>query len=72
MENRARTFAKTFTWQVLGLVVMAILGFITTGSMRAAGGLALASTALGTVTYVIHERLWSAVRWGRSEGPLGR
>lgn len=65
MESRARTFAKTMTWQSTGLISMAIMGYIATGSFTAAGGLAVASTALGTVTYVLHERIWARIGWGR-------
>ena len=65
MENTKRTLAKTITWQILGLIVMASLGFIATGSFRAAGGLAIASTMVGTVSYILHERLWARIPWGR-------
>ena len=64
MQHPKRTVAKALTWQTSGLFVMATLGYLTTGSMRAAGGLALASFATGTVTYFIHERIWDRIRWG--------
>lgn len=64
MQHPKRTMAKALTWQTTGLFVMAVLGYLTTGSIRAAGGLALASFATGTVTYFIHERIWDRIHWG--------
>jgi len=67
MDTRKRTILKALTWQTSGLIMTALIGFLFTGSMTAAGGLAVAGTATGTVTYVIHERLWASVRWGRAQ-----
>ena len=66
MDSPKRTLAKTITWQVSGLVMMALLGFVVTGSFAVAGGLALASTVIGTISYVLHERLWARIKWGRT------
>ena len=65
MESKLRTVAKTFTWQVTGLVVMCAIGYLATGSLAVAGGLAVASTAIGTISYVLHERIWARIAWGR-------
>lgn len=65
METGLRTLAKAITWQVSGLVVMVALAYGATGSLSIAGGLALASSAAGFVTYFLHERIWQRVRWGR-------
>ncbi|MEM9736177.1 MAG: DUF2061 domain-containing protein [Pseudomonadota bacterium] len=65
MDSTKRTVAKSLTWQTTGLISMAILGYIFTGSLGSAGTLALVSTALGTVTYVLHEKAWARIRWGR-------
>lgn len=64
MDLKRRTIAKALTWQTLGLISMTGLGYLTTGSLRAAGGLALAAFVTGTVSFVIHERLWARVAWG--------
>ncbi|ETX15452.1 hypothetical protein OCH239_16660 [Roseivivax halodurans JCM 10272] len=68
METRARTWVKAIGWQSLGLVTMTLLGVLFTGSVSAGGTLALASTALGLCTYVLYERLWARIGWGRLPG----
>jgi len=65
MQHPKRTMAKALTWQTSGLFMMAAIGYLTTGSMRAAGGIALASFSAGTVTYFIHERIWDRIHWGQ-------
>lgn len=64
METRARTLAKAVGWQVLGLVMMALVGAVLTGSLALGGTLAAVNAGLGFVLYVVHERVWARVRWG--------
>ncbi|TPW27055.1 DUF2061 domain-containing protein [Pararhizobium mangrovi] len=44
------------------------LGYLFTGSLSAGGRLALVSMASGTVVYLVHERIWARVAWGRRTG----
>ncbi|MEM0937245.1 MAG: DUF2061 domain-containing protein [Pseudomonadota bacterium] len=67
METRARSIVKCLTWQISGLVVMTVITYGLTGSIATGGAVALAGTLVGSVTYVLHERVWDRVRWGRSE-----
>lgn len=67
METARRTLVKALVWQALGLVVMALVGWAFTGSVALAGGMAAANMAIGFATYLIHERIWARVRWGRAE-----
>lgn len=66
MESTTRTFAKAVSWQILGLFSMALIGYMFTGSLLTAGSLAAASAATGLVCYVLHERVWNRVGWGRN------
>ena len=64
MENNKRTWAKALTWQTTGLIIMTGVNYLVLGSLQQSMGLSALLTALGLVTYVIHERLWARVRWG--------
>ena len=66
MDSARRTLLKAIIWQITGIVTMGIVGFFMTGSAAQGLGLALANTAVGTVTYIIYERFWARVRWGRA------
>ncbi|RLQ89161.1 DUF2061 domain-containing protein [Notoacmeibacter ruber] len=64
METRKRSLVKAVSWQAWGLLMMVLLGFFFTGSISAGGQLALLSTAIGFLCYLLHERLWAAIHWG--------
>lgn len=65
METRARTLVKSILWTMSGLLVMAGVGFAFTGSLAAGGGMAVINAGIGFVTYLVYERIWSGIRWGR-------
>lgn len=70
METPKRTFAKSLTWQALGLLTGTFIGWLFTGSLTAGGGIALTGAATGVVFFVLHERVWLRVRWGRRMEPM--
>jgi len=65
METGKRTLVKTIIWQIVGIITMSAVGYAITGSIIAGGALALANTAVGIVTYITYERIWSKINWGR-------
>ncbi len=65
METRGRTLIKALIWQAIGLSVMALVGWAVTGSAMLGGTLAVINTVLGFLTYVVYERIWARVAWGR-------
>ncbi|MCF8159072.1 MAG: DUF2061 domain-containing protein [Polaromonas sp.] len=67
METSKRTLIKAFTWQSLGFGVMTITNYFYMGSMAQGLGLSALLTLIGLVTYVLHERLWATVAWGKAK-----
>ncbi|MCB1480284.1 MAG: DUF2061 domain-containing protein [Rhodobiaceae bacterium] len=68
LETTARTIVKSVSWQLMGLITMSVIGYAFTRSFSAGGGIAIAGAATGLVTFVIHEKIWGQVRWGRIRG----
>lgn len=66
MDTRARTLTKALIWNVIGLAVMAAVGFVATGSFAVGGAMAVVNAVLGLTMYVIYERIWARVSWGRN------
>ena len=50
----------------MGLAVMTLVGLIATGSAAIGGALALVNTAIGLTLYVVYERVWAGILWGRN------
>lgn len=65
MDTRKRTLTKALLWQVLGLVIMGLIGWAVTGSAALGSGLALSNALIGFVTYFLYERIWARIGWGR-------
>lgn len=68
METRRRTLVKAVLWQVLGLLSMALVGFYLTGSATMGSMIALVNTSIGFAVYVLYERVWARISWGRKHG----
>lgn len=60
----ARSFAKTISWRVLGSLDTLMLGYIFTGSIKAAGSIASAEVLTKIILYYLHERGWAHIGWG--------
>lgn len=65
METRGRTLVKALIWNAIGLVMMALVGLVATGSAALGGTMALANTVIGLCSYILYERLWARIGWGR-------
>jgi len=68
MDSRKRTILKAILWNLIGLASMALVGLATTGSVAVGGTIALINTAIGLVAYVLYERAWAQIGWGRTHG----
>ncbi len=44
---------------------MTLVGLIATGSAAIGGVVAVVNTAIGLALYVIYERIWAGIAWGR-------
>jgi len=65
METRKRTLVKAIVWNIIGLTVMALVGLILTGSVTVGGAMAVVNTMIGLTMYVLYERVWARISWGR-------
>jgi len=70
VDTKTRLLAKSLTWQLSGLVSMAVIGYVFTGSVAAGGGIAVAGAVLGFLSYFLHEMAWSRITWGRAAGSV--
>jgi uncharacterized membrane protein len=65
METGKRSLVKALIWNAIGLASMALVGFLATGSASLGGAMALINSALGFGSYLIYERVWTRINWGR-------
>jgi len=70
METPARSWAKSFSWRIVGIVILGAITYWMTGSWEKTGGVTALFHAIRMVLYYWHERLWEKVAWGRFRHPL--
>lgn len=65
MDSRKRTWIKAIGWQLMGLLSMTVVGFLFTGSLWDGGAIAGVNALVGLMFYILYERVWTRVSWGR-------
>ena len=75
-ESAKRSVVKALTYRVAILCLDFLAISLMTGKTKVALGFMVVSNVYTTVGYVIHERLWARIAWGRppaaaSSGPPG-
>ena len=61
---------KSVTYRVFASIVTALLIFSFTGKLLLAIGLGLLDSVVKILVFFLHERMWSAIRFGRILHPL--
>ena len=68
MDTYNRTLAKTLTYRISTYLFTYLVTFALTGAKGTSIAIAILSLTLGAVTFIIHERLWTRVKWGNLGG----
>lgn len=68
MDRTCRIIVKAISWQLMGLVTMTIINYVHIGSIWGSISLAASASLSGFVFFLIHEKIWNTVRWGRQQG----
>ncbi|MHC1635402.1 MAG: DUF2061 domain-containing protein [Candidatus Methanospirareceae archaeon] len=66
-DSWIRSWTKSFTWRVLGIVILVLISYFVTGSLAKASVITFVFHGIRVVLYVLHERAWELIEWGRSE-----
>lgn len=64
-EPLTRSFVKALTFRLLVIVSNIVIITLVTGELRVVFSVVLVSTVVNTILYIIHERVWDKVKWGR-------
>jgi uncharacterized membrane protein len=67
MDSSRRSLVKTISWRLTGSGATFIISYLISGSLGAAGSIALIQMMSNTVLYYFHERIWNKIRWGKEQ-----
>lgn len=67
-ESSSRSLVKAISWRVVAFIVLSIITYAFTGSLRETGMIALVYNVLQIGIYYLHERTWDRIEWGKPNG----
>ena len=68
MDTNIRTLAKTVTYRLATFVLTYLITMLLTGQQTTSAWIAILSLTAGSLTFIIHERIWTRVKWGNLGG----
>jgi uncharacterized membrane protein len=70
MDTRKRSWAKSLTWRVIGIVLLGLISFAITRDWKQMTIITALFHGIRLVLYYYHERIWQRVSWGKVKHPL--
>ena len=68
LDTKKRSIAKSLSWRLLAIIVLATVSFLITRDLQKTSIITLFYHFVQVIAFVMHERIWNQVGWGRSKG----
>jgi uncharacterized membrane protein len=65
MDTRMRSICKAVTFRITSIIVLLIVSYAVTGSVRKMAGITVIFQVIIAVLYYLHERVWNRIFWGK-------
>lgn len=65
METTRRSIAKAVSYRFFGTLTTTALVLVVIGKLEIAAAIGLADTLFKIVVYILHERAWNRIAYGR-------
>ena len=62
-----RSWAKSITWRVAGIIILGGLSWLFTRGWRETALITITFNAIRLILYYFHERAWERISWGRGK-----
>lgn len=72
MESHARSWAKSVTWRVIGIIILGGISYAITRNWQQTTVITVIFHSLRLILYYFHERAWERISWGKPKHPLAR
>lgn len=69
MESTRRSLAKAISYRIFGTLTTAGIVLVVVGKAEMAAAVGIADTLCKIVVYVMHERAWNKISFGRERQP---
>jgi uncharacterized membrane protein len=65
-ETFNRSLIKTISWRLIVLVIDFSIAYLFTQNFDLSSKLAIAKLIAASLFYLIHERIWNKINWGKT------
>jgi len=72
VELHARSWAKSVTWRVMGIIILGVISYAITRNWAQTTIITVIFHSLRLILYYFHERIWERISWGKLKHPLSR
>jgi uncharacterized membrane protein len=62
-ETKKRSIVKTISYRAILTVVLAVITYAYTGNLVQTSGITIIFSAVATIIYYAHERMWTKIAW---------
>ena len=70
MDTKIRSWVKSITWRILGIVLLGAISYAITKDWRQMATITVVFHGIRLILYYVHERVWEGISWGREKHPL--
>ncbi|OGO16750.1 MAG: hypothetical protein A2Z15_04970 [Chloroflexi bacterium RBG_16_50_11] len=64
-EMKRRSWAKSITWRIIGIVILGAITWLITNSWEQTSLITITFHGIRLFLYYLHERWWDNCEWGR-------
>ena len=68
MEKKNRTIIKATIWQAMGVLLLAFVSFLKTGSIKIGASISVSYYIMRFLLYYLYERIWLKIKHGKVNG----
>ena len=68
IDSTKRSISKAATWKTLGFIVLSLVTYIATGSIKQTSFVAVLYHFTMLLIYIFHEKAWNKMQWGKTKG----
>lgn len=65
MDTKKRSWIKSITWRLVGIVVLGLISYFATGDLKEMTQITLWFNSIRLVLYYYHERIWNKIDYGK-------
>jgi len=70
MDTKRRSWVKSITWRVFGIILLGVVSYSITKSWKAMTTITVLFHGIRLILYYYHERIWERISWGKIKHPL--